>query len=161
MLFRSGFQLWLDDFGTGHSSLDRLRDYPFDVLKTRMMASTEGTSFGAEAKGLMDQQHARKKELEAAEDKNKMLRSVANGVDMGEVQHKFEDFQLRLEAFNGDGIGGIRRLVSLNVARDHRVLFLPVFRIRLGLLKGSPFKLHRRELFLQFRVPSARAAVVF
>jgi diguanylate cyclase (GGDEF)-like protein len=28
-----GFQLWLDDFGTGHSSLARLRDYPFDVLK--------------------------------------------------------------------------------------------------------------------------------
>jgi len=29
---------------------------PFDVLKTRMMASTEGTSFGAEAKSLMDSQ---------------------------------------------------------------------------------------------------------
>ena len=29
---------------------------PFDVLKTRMMASTEGTSFGAEAKSLMESQ---------------------------------------------------------------------------------------------------------
>lgn len=28
-----GFRLWLDDFGIGHASFARLRDYPFDVLK--------------------------------------------------------------------------------------------------------------------------------
>ena len=28
-----GYKLWMDDFGSGYSSLNVLRDYPFDVLK--------------------------------------------------------------------------------------------------------------------------------
>lgn len=32
-LLEQGFKFHLDDFGTGHSSLDRLRSLPFDTLK--------------------------------------------------------------------------------------------------------------------------------
>ena len=32
----AGFEIWIDDFGSGFSSLSILRDYPFDVLKIDM-----------------------------------------------------------------------------------------------------------------------------
>ncbi len=32
----AGFSIWMDDFGSGYSSLNVLRDYPFDVLKIDM-----------------------------------------------------------------------------------------------------------------------------
>jgi EAL domain-containing protein (putative c-di-GMP-specific phosphodiesterase class I) len=32
-----GFALWLDDFGSGYSSLNVLKDYKFDVLKVDMV----------------------------------------------------------------------------------------------------------------------------
>jgi len=35
-LRRSGFKIWLDDFGSGYSSLNVLKDYHFDVLKIDM-----------------------------------------------------------------------------------------------------------------------------
>ena len=31
-----GFALWLDDFGSGYSSLNALKDYDFDVMKLDM-----------------------------------------------------------------------------------------------------------------------------
>ncbi len=33
---RSGYQVWMDDFGSGYSSLNLLKDYEFDVLKFDM-----------------------------------------------------------------------------------------------------------------------------
>ncbi len=35
-LRRSGFQVWMDDFGSGYSSLNALKDYHFDELKIDM-----------------------------------------------------------------------------------------------------------------------------
>ena len=35
-LKEDGFSLWLDDFGSGYSSLNVLKDYSFDVLKIDM-----------------------------------------------------------------------------------------------------------------------------
>ena len=35
-LRRDGFKIWLDDFGSGYSSLNVLKDYEFDVLKIDM-----------------------------------------------------------------------------------------------------------------------------
>ena len=35
-LHKDGFRLWLDDFGSGYSSLNVLKDYDFDVLKIDM-----------------------------------------------------------------------------------------------------------------------------
>ena len=32
-LHRGGFAVWLDDFGSGYSSLNVLKDYPFDLMK--------------------------------------------------------------------------------------------------------------------------------
>ncbi len=36
-LHEAGFNLWLDDFGSGYSSLNVLKDYDFDVMKLDMM----------------------------------------------------------------------------------------------------------------------------
>ena len=36
ILRRDGFKVWLDDFGSGYSSLNVLKDYQFDVLKIDM-----------------------------------------------------------------------------------------------------------------------------
>ena len=33
---KEGFKIWLDDFGSGYSSLNVLKDYDFDVLKIDM-----------------------------------------------------------------------------------------------------------------------------
>ena len=33
---RMGFEVWMDDFGSGYSSLNVLKDYPFDVIKIDM-----------------------------------------------------------------------------------------------------------------------------
>ena len=35
-LKKAGYALWLDDFGSGYSSLNVLKDYKFDVLKIDM-----------------------------------------------------------------------------------------------------------------------------
>lgn len=35
-LKKAGFELWLDDFGSGYSSLNSLQDYNFDVIKVDM-----------------------------------------------------------------------------------------------------------------------------
>lgn len=37
ILKNMGFQLWLDDFGSGYSSLNMLKDYSFDVMKIDMV----------------------------------------------------------------------------------------------------------------------------
>ena len=36
ILRTSGFNIWLDDFGSGYSSLNVLKDYQFDVMKIDM-----------------------------------------------------------------------------------------------------------------------------
>lgn len=33
---RAGYEIWMDDFGSGYSSLNMLKDYPFDLLKIDM-----------------------------------------------------------------------------------------------------------------------------
>jgi dynein heavy chain 2 len=53
----------------------------------------------ADAKELGQQQHGVRKQLEAAEERNKILRTVSAGLDLGEVQNKFDDFVARLGAF--------------------------------------------------------------
>ena len=35
-LKQAGFEVWLDDFGSGYSSLNSLQDYSFDVIKVDM-----------------------------------------------------------------------------------------------------------------------------
>lgn len=52
-----------------------------------------------DAKQLMEQHHEVKKQLDAADEKNKLLKSYAAGIDMNEVQNKWDDFLIRLEAF--------------------------------------------------------------
>ena len=37
ILKNMGIQLWLDDFGSGYSSLNMLKDYSFDVMKIDMV----------------------------------------------------------------------------------------------------------------------------
>ena len=43
---RAGFEMWLDDFGSGYTSLNVLKDYNFDVLKVDMkfLSSIDTTS---------------------------------------------------------------------------------------------------------------------
>ena len=36
-LHEKGYSIWLDDFGSGYSSLNVLKDYEFDVLKIDMV----------------------------------------------------------------------------------------------------------------------------
>ena len=40
-----GFEIWLDDFGSGYSSLNVLQDFNFDVIKVdmRFMRTLEGS----------------------------------------------------------------------------------------------------------------------
>eukprot|EP00438_Fugacium_kawagutii_P026834 Skav224731 [mRNA] locus=scaffold699:573890:588190:- [translate_table: standard] len=52
-----------------------------------------------DAKQLMEQHHEIKKQLDAADEKNKLLKSYAAGIDMNEVQNKWDDFLIKLEAF--------------------------------------------------------------
>lgn len=33
---KAGYQLWLDDFGSGYSTLNVLKEFPFDLLKIDM-----------------------------------------------------------------------------------------------------------------------------
>ena len=33
---KSGYEVWMDDFGSGYSSLNLLKDYTFDTLKLDM-----------------------------------------------------------------------------------------------------------------------------
>jgi EAL domain-containing protein (putative c-di-GMP-specific phosphodiesterase class I) len=37
VLHEKGYSIWLDDFGSGYSSLNVLKDYNFDVLKIDMV----------------------------------------------------------------------------------------------------------------------------
>jgi len=53
----------------------------------------------ADAGKLMEQQGEISKVMASADEKNKMLRNVGTGVDTAEVHQKFEEFQIRLEAF--------------------------------------------------------------
>ncbi|CAE7570289.1 DYH1B [Symbiodinium sp. CCMP2456] len=53
----------------------------------------------ADAAILMEEQSSWKKQLDQAEEKNKLLKTVGTGIDMSEVQNKWEDFLIRLEAF--------------------------------------------------------------
>lgn len=51
------------------------------------------------AKDLMDRQPEYKKLMDVADEKNKLLKNVAAGVDASEMHNKFEEFHIRLEAF--------------------------------------------------------------
>ena len=48
-----GFKVWLDDFGSGYSSLNVLKDYKFDVLKIDMQF-LEGFSDNSNAKPILE-----------------------------------------------------------------------------------------------------------
>lgn len=34
---KAGYEVWMDDFGSGYSSLNILKDYPFDEIKIDML----------------------------------------------------------------------------------------------------------------------------
>eukprot|EP00928_Gymnodinium_smaydae_P079340 TRINITY_DN632_c0_g1_i3.p1 TRINITY_DN632_c0_g1~~TRINITY_DN632_c0_g1_i3.p1 ORF type:complete len:2255 (+),score=688.11 TRINITY_DN632_c0_g1_i3:125-6889(+) len=53
----------------------------------------------ADAAALLEQQPEVSKMMAAADEKNKMLRTVSAGVELGDMHQKYEEFQLRLEAF--------------------------------------------------------------
>lgn len=53
----------------------------------------------ADASKLMSEQPEVAKQMASADEKNKLLRTVAGGVDLSEMHHKFEEFQIRLQAF--------------------------------------------------------------
>eukprot|EP00931_Biecheleriopsis_adriatica_P043590 TRINITY_DN24917_c0_g1_i1.p1 TRINITY_DN24917_c0_g1~~TRINITY_DN24917_c0_g1_i1.p1 ORF type:complete len:4311 (+),score=994.91 TRINITY_DN24917_c0_g1_i1:69-13001(+) len=53
----------------------------------------------ADAAMLMERQGAEKKVLDAADEKNKMLKALGSGIDINEVLNKWEEFQIKLEAF--------------------------------------------------------------
>ncbi|CAE8588828.1 unnamed protein product [Polarella glacialis] len=70
-----------------------------ETLNVRPDSVQELGKAQAEAAKLMERQGDVAKLLAAAEEKNKMLKVVASGIDMNEVHNKWEEFQIRLEAF--------------------------------------------------------------
>lgn len=73
---RLGYEVWMDDFGMGYSSLDSLKDYNFDAIKINMKyladCSTDGRS-GAILLTIIDMA------------KRLNLRTVAEGVETKDV----------------------------------------------------------------------------
>jgi len=74
-------------------------DQALEKLNVRPDTVQELGKAQADAAILMDQQHDVKKQLDAAEEKNKLLKAVASGIDMNEVHNKWDDFLIRLETF--------------------------------------------------------------
>ncbi len=76
---KAGYEIWMDDFGSGYSSLNLLKDYEFDVLKIDM----------AFLRGLEQNQHSRQI-ISSIVDMAKRIgiRTLAEGVET-EAQFQF------------------------------------------------------------------------
>lgn len=70
-----------------------------DKLNVRPDSVSELGKAQAEAKELMSRQGDFKKVMDIADEKNKLLKNVASGVDTSEMHNKFEEFHIKLEAF--------------------------------------------------------------
>jgi dynein heavy chain 2 len=70
-----------------------------ETLNVRPDSVSELGKAQAEARELQERQGDVKKLMDSADEKNKMLRNVATGVDTTDVHSKFEEFHIRLEAF--------------------------------------------------------------
>lgn len=69
----AGYEIWMDDFGSGYSTLNLLKDYTFDVLKLDMV--------------FLHQDSSRSRDIIASiinMDKNIGIRSLAEGVETAE-----------------------------------------------------------------------------
>ena len=74
-LKNNGFALWLDDFGSGYSSLNALKDYDFDVMKLDMQFLV-GFESNPKAKAII------KSAIEIAKEVN--MRTLCEGVETRE-----------------------------------------------------------------------------
>lgn len=74
-------------------------DDALDKLNVRPESVQELGKAQADAAKLMEQQFEAKKQLDSADEKNKMLKAVASGIDINEVHNKWEEFLIRLETF--------------------------------------------------------------
>ncbi|MBR2684089.1 MAG: EAL domain-containing protein, partial [Atopobiaceae bacterium] len=82
-----GFEIWLDDFGSGHSSLNVLKDYDFDVLKVDMDFLRRG--FERKSKGTPKYEKAKKLLAVIAEMTRSLgIRSLVEGIDESD-QHEY------------------------------------------------------------------------
>lgn len=84
---RNGIKVWLDDFGSGHSSLNVLKDYDFDVLKVDMDFLRRG--FERKSKGTPKYEKAKKLLAVIAEMTRSLgIRSLVEGIDESD-QHEY------------------------------------------------------------------------
>lgn len=82
-----GIKVWLDDFGSGHSSLNVLKDYDFDVLKVDMEFLRKGFERGN--KGTPKYKKAKKLLAVIAEMTHELdIRSLVEGIDESD-QHEY------------------------------------------------------------------------
>jgi len=72
---RAGYQLWMDDFGSGYSSLNVLKDYDFDTLKIdlRFLQGAEQDESGEKARTILSSIIRMAKELS--------IQTVCEGVE--------------------------------------------------------------------------------
>ncbi|MCR4610184.1 MAG: EAL domain-containing protein [Eubacterium sp.] len=107
---RAGYQIWMDDFGSGYSSLNLLKDYQFDMLKLDMRFLTP---FTEKAKDIMRATVTMAKNIgigtlaEGVETKEHLdfLDEIGCGKIQGYYYGKPEEINRMFESLQEKGIG--------------------------------------------------------